>query len=64
MSDIVLIEARRIELNVSQVELCREARIDPSTYTKLRQGVNIAPRPRTIRKLTAALDRFQHGTAA
>ena len=60
---IAEIEARRIELKVSQVELCREARIDPSTYTKLRQQVTRSAHPRTIRKLTAALDRFHQGDA-
>lgn len=58
------IEARRIELHVGQTELCREARIDPSTYTKLRQNPERSPQPRTVRKLMAALDRFARGEAA
>ena len=57
------IEARRVELHVSQVELCREARIDPSTYTKLRQQPERQPHPRTLRKLMAALERFALGAA-
>ncbi len=58
------IDARRIELQVSQVELCREAGIDPSTYTKLMQDRDRTPRPRTVRKLRYALDRFATGQAA
>lgn len=58
------IEARRVELHVSQVELCREAHLDPSTYTKLRQDPSRTPHPRTVRKLIAALERFAAGAAA
>lgn len=61
---ITEIEAKRVELKVSQVELCREAKIDPSTYTKLRQDDERKPQPRTLRKLLGALDRFEQGAAA
>lgn len=61
---IVEIEAERVELRVSQVELCRAAAIDPSTYTKLRQDPARQPHPRTVRKLQQALDRFRTGEAA
>lgn len=58
---IIEIEVRRIELKISQAELCQEAKLDPSTYTKLRQNKTRRPHPRTVRKLTAALDRFEKG---
>lgn len=61
---ITEIEAERIELKVSQVELCRVAAIDPSTYTKLRQDPNRRPHARTLRKLEQALQRFRVGEVA
>lgn len=64
MTNIDEIEARRVELQVSQQELCREAKIDPSTYTKLRQNPQRTPSMRTVRKLRLALDRFAQGEAA
>lgn len=64
MTTIVDIEARRVALRRTQFELCREANIDPSTYTKLKQDVERQPRPRTLRKLLNALNRFADGEAS
>lgn len=64
MKTITEIEAKRIELQRTQRELCREADIDPSTYTKLRQDLSRRPHARTMRKLVDAIERFESGQAA
>jgi transcriptional regulator with XRE-family HTH domain len=56
------IEKQRQALHFSQLELCRAAGIDPSTYTKL-LTLDRIPQGRTRRKLMNAIKQLEEVAA-
>lgn len=55
------IERTRIELNLTQEEVCKRAQISSATYTSIIKERNTVPYARTLHKIENALD-LDYGT--
>lgn len=53
------IDLERRVLNVSQKDLCAQARVAPSTYVRIKQG-RVSPTERTLERLSNALAIIRH----